>query len=88
MKREQKGFISTLLIITIGVVVVIIVLFLSTGKGNVPAPGKTDTLQTTQNVPAIQDTSGLDTATSELDNTDLNAVDKELDQLDAETSTF
>lgn len=88
MKRKQKGFISTLLVIAIGVIVVIIVLFLSTGKGNVPAPEKTDTLQTTQNVPAIQDANDLNTAASELDNTDLNAVDKELDQLDSETSTF
>lgn len=88
MKRKQNGFISMPLIIAIGVIVVIVIFFLLTGKGSVPVPEKIVTPQITQNVPAIQDTSGLNTAATELDNTDLNAVDKELDQLDAETSTF
>lgn len=68
------------LIITIGVVIVLIALFLSTQKGGLP--------QTTQNVPAIQNTSGLNSVASELDNTDLNELDKELNQLDADASTF
>lgn len=84
MKRNQKGLSSILAIIVVAVVVIVVAVFFSTQKGSLP----TETKQTSQNISAIQDTSGLNSAASELDNTDLNAVDKELNQLDSDTSTF
>lgn len=78
--RKQKGFSPIIAIIAVGVVVVIMALFLSTQR--------TETQPTTQNVPAIQNANDLNTVASELDNADLNAVDKELNQLDADASTF
>ena len=84
MKRSQKGLSPILVIIAVVIVIVAVVVFLSTQKGGLP----TGTGQTSQNIPAIQDANGLNTVTSELDNTDLNAVDKELNQLDTDNSTF
>lgn len=83
MKKQisrQIGFSPIITIITLGVVVVIMALFLSTQR--------TGTQPTIQSVPAIQDANGLDAVASELDNTDLNELDRELNQLDADTSTF
>lgn len=83
MKRNQKGF-SPILAIIIVVVIVVVAVFLSAQKGGLP----TGTQQTSQNIPVIQDAGGLNSVASELDNTDLNAVDKELNQLNSDTSTF
>lgn len=84
MKRNQKGLSPILAVIIVAVVVIAVAVFLSTQKGGLP----TGTQQTSQNIPAIQNAGGLNTVSSELDNTDLNIVDKELNQLDSDTSTF
>lgn len=84
MKRNQKGLSLIPTVIIVAIVVVVVAVFLSTQKGGLPI----GTPQTSQNIPAIQDASGLNRVASELDNTDLNAVDKELDQLNTDTSTF
>lgn len=86
MKKTQKGLSPILAVIIVGIVVIAAVVFFSTQKGGLPTP--TGIQKTSQNIPTIQDTSGLNTVASELDNTDLNAVDKELNQLDSDTSTF
>ncbi len=83
-RRNQKGLSLILAVIIVVVVVIVVAVFLSTQKGGLP----TGTQQTSQNIPAIQDAGGLNSAASELDNTDLNAVDKELNQLDSDASTF
>lgn len=75
MKRKQKGFSPILAIIVVAIAVVVVVVFLSTQ-------------QTTQSVPVIQNASDLNTAASELDNTDSDELDRELNQLDADASTF
>jgi len=75
MKNNQKGLSQILSIIVVAVVIIAAVIFFSARR-------------TSQNIPVIQDTSGLNTVTTELDNTDLNAVDKELDQLGSDTSAF
>lgn len=84
MKRNKKGLSPILAVVIVAVVVIATVVFFSTQKGGLP----TGTQQTSQNVPVIQDAGGLNTVASELDNTDLNAVDKELNQLDSDASTF
>lgn len=86
--KNQKGFSPIPTVIIIGVVVVVIALFLSTQKGGLPAPKSSGIKQTTQNALPIQNASGLNTTASELDNTDLSAVDRELNQLDEDTSSF
>ena len=83
MKRNQRGSSLILAIVAVVIVVAAAVFFL-TQKGSLPI----GTQQTNQNVPVIQDANGLNTISSELDNTDLNAVDKELNQLDSDASTF
>lgn len=91
MKKQiskQKGLSPRIAIIAVGVVVVIIALLLSAQKGSLPTPERIGTQQTTQNVPVIQDANGLNAVASELDNTDLNEFDKELNQLEADASTF
>lgn len=84
MKRNKRGLSPILAAIIVAVVVIVVAVFLSIQKGGLP----TGTQQTSQNIPAIQDTGGLNTVTSELDDTDLNAVDKELDQIGADASEF
>lgn len=86
--RKQKGFSPITVAIVIGVVVVIITVFISTRKGSLPALESTGIQQTNQSVPAIQNTNDFNTVASELDNTDLNGLDRELNQLDVDVSTF
>ncbi len=88
MKSKQKGFGPIPLIIAIGVAVILIVFFLSVRKNGLPVPENTGTQQSTQNVPAIHNTNDLNNVDSELDKTDLGEFDKELNQLDADASTF
>jgi len=88
MKRNKKGLSPILVIVIIAVLVVAVVVLLSTRKGGWSGFEKTGTQQTTQNVPAIQNANDLNTTASELDNTDLNAVDKELNQLDSDALKF
>ena len=78
-KTNQKGFAAILIIIIVLVIVAVVAIFLPTQKG---------TQQTTQNVPAIQSADDLNTVTSDLDNTDMNQFDEELNQLDADSSEF
>lgn len=91
MKKQvtkQKGFSPAAVIAAVGAAVVIVVLFLLTQKGGLFTPEGTETQQTTQNAPAIQNVDDLDTTTSELDSTNLDEVDKELDQISADASEF
>lgn len=91
MKKQiskRKGFNPIIALIAVGVAVVIIVLFLLTQKGGLPAPEKPGTQRTTQSVPAIQNANDLNAVASELDNTDLDGLDGELNQLDTDASTF
>ncbi len=74
MKSNQKGF--SLVLIIIIVVLVLVALLLLMKKGIIP--------QQTANV--IQSTSGLDSASKALDNTDLNQVDSGITQLNSDTS--
>lgn len=76
MKNSQKGF-SLALIIVIIVLILGALLFLMK-KGIIP--------QQTANVPSIQNTSSLDSASNGLDSTDLNQVDSGITQLNSDTS--
>lgn len=76
MRSNQKGF--SLALILIIIVSVLGALFLLVKKGIIP--------QQTANVPTIQNTSGLDSASKDLDNTNLNQIDPGLTQLNSDTS--
>ncbi len=84
MRKKQKGFSLILAIAAVAIVVVVAVVFFSTQKRGLP----TGTQQTTQSVPAIQDISGLNAVASELDSTNVDEIDTELNQLDTDASTF
>ncbi len=76
MKNNQKGF--SLAQILILVILILGLLFLLMKKGIIPQP--------TTYVPTIQNTTGLDSASKELDNTNLNQVDSGITQLNSDTS--
>lgn len=78
--RNQKGF-APLLIVALVAVIVIVVVFFVTQKG-------ATTQQTAQNIPAIKNSSDLNTVSSDLDSTDINQLDKEMGQLETDTSGF
>jgi len=89
MKRKQKVFSPIVAIIAAGaIVVILVVVLLLVQKVGQPTLERTGTQQTTQGVPAIQNTNDFNNVASQLDNTDLNELDRGLDQLDADTSTF
>lgn len=78
--KNQKGFISLLMIILI-VVAAVVLVYSATQKG-------TGTKQTTENGPTIKNSSDLIIVSSELDNIDMSQFDKELNLLNTDTSTF
>lgn len=84
MKKNQKGLSLILAVIAVAIVVIVAMVFFLTQKGSL----STGIQPTSQNVPAIQDTDGLNNTASELDNTNLDEMDAELNRLDSDTSTF
>lgn len=73
MKRIQKRLIPILAAIAVTIAVVAVIICLSNRKTNLPV---------------IQDAGGLNTVASELDKTNLDTVDQELNQLDLDISNF
>ncbi|MBI3397377.1 hypothetical protein HY045_02785 [Candidatus Woesebacteria bacterium] len=89
MKTNQKGFAAVLIIVAVVAVIAVAAVFLLTQKGaGLSTFVGTGTQKTAQNVPAINNPSGLDTASSNLDNADTAQLDKELNQLNTDTSSF
>ncbi len=93
--KKQKGLNPVIAIIGLVVIAIIIVaVFLSAQKTqqttqvSSPSLTLTPTSTPTSNVPAIQNPSDLNAATADLDKTDLNDIDKQLNQLDTDASTF
>lgn len=84
--QNQKGFSPLGAIIVIGLVVGVLALVLSVQNKNTRTT--TETQNVVQSVPAIQNANDLTAVSAELDKSDLGAFDKELNQLDADTSTF
>lgn len=74
--QEGKGLILILLI----VLLVVLGLWWLMRQGYIP--------KQTALVPGIQNTSDLDTAAKDLDNTDMNQIDTGLNQLNSDTSAF
>lgn len=88
MRRNQKEFSLILAIIALGVIIIIAVISLSVQKRELLTLEKTGTQPTSPGMPAIQNADDLNTTASELDNTDLNILEKELNQLEADISSF
>ena len=82
MNKNQKGF-APILIIAISAVVAIAGYFVLSQKGKYTASPSSN-----GSYPAIQGSSDLNTAANDLDNTDTNQVDTELDQLGSDASSF
>lgn len=83
MKKQtgkQKGFSALGAIVVIGLVVAAVTLALSAQKAGMSP--------LVQNIPVIQNANDLTVVSADLDKSDLGAFDKELNQLDADASTF
>ena len=95
MKNNQKGF-APILILAIVAVVAVAGYFLFVKGGNLATnPSSTANTQyqqqyqqANQNVPAVQNSSDLNTAANDLDNTDTGQVDTQLNQLSSDASAF
>ena len=88
MKTNQKGFAAVLIIIAVVAVIAVAAVFLLTQKGGLSTFVGTGPQQTAQNVPAINNPSDLNAASSNLDNTDTTQLDKEMNQLNTDISSF
>lgn len=76
-KKNQKGF-APLLVIVVLAIVAAAVLYLNQNK--------IGTQQTAQNTPVIQNSDDLTSVSSDLDNTNTNELDTELNQISADAS--
>ncbi len=90
--KKQKGF-SLIIIIAIVAVVILAGVFLvfkmtaaPTNLGNQNGQPVVETQQPTQS--AIQNSAGLDAAATDLDKTDIDSVNTELNQLDKDATAF
>lgn len=84
MKNNQKGF-APILIVAIIAIVAIAGYFLFVQRGNIATtPSNTASTQYQK----IQNDSDLNTAASDLDNTDTSQIDTQLNQLSSDASTF
>lgn len=89
--KNKKGF-SQVIIIAIVAILITIGVFMAVRKStslNTDNKGGQQVTQTQQpKVAAIQNSSDLDATAAELDNTNVDEVDTELNQMDADASTF
>lgn len=81
MKANNKGFSSILIIILIAAVVVIAGIYLVAKKGTAPST------VVTSGAP-LQTSKDLDKVSTELDNADVTSLDTQINQLDADASSF
>lgn len=80
MKKETGNTLIALVLI----IIVVVLAFWFFMKSGYKLPS-----QTAQNTtPAIQDKSGLDSASKQLDGTDLNQMDSGLNQLSSDSASF
>lgn len=86
MNKNQKGFAPILTLVVIAVVAIAGYLFFAGTTANTPSQQQNQ--QANQNVPAIQNSSDLNTAANDLDNIDTGQIDTELNQLNSDASTF
>ena len=89
--KNKKGF-STIVIIAIVAILIAIGIFMVVKKGtnfniyNKQGPQVTQTQQ--PQASPIQNSSDLNVTSADLDNTYLDGIDAELNQIDADASTF
>lgn len=81
MKTDNKGFSPILIIILIAAVAVIAGIYLVAKKGTTPST------VVTSGAP-MQTSKDIDNVSTELDNADVTSLDTQLNQLDADASSF
>lgn len=84
MRKNQKGLSSTLLIIAV-VVVIVVAGMIFFKKLNDTGPNQ-QIPQSRQS--SMQNSNDLNAASADLDKTDLNSLDNELNLVDSDASTF
>ncbi len=79
--KNQKGFSPLLIIVLVLAAIAAVTLFLSSQR-------RLETQQLSQNTPSINNTSDLNTTSTDLDNTDMGQFDSDLNQLKVDASAF
>lgn len=87
MDKSQKGNTMIAIIVAVVIVVVALVYFLNKNV-SIPNPINQNQGYQTQPTTQIQSDKDLMSASADLDNTDLNAMDNGLNQNDADISSF
>jgi len=89
--KNQKGFSTIVIVIAIVAILVALGVFLMSQKGTniYNREGQQQVTQTQQpTTSAIQNSNDLDATAADLDNTNVDELDNELNQMDADASTF
>ena len=84
MNQNQKGSSNIFLILAVIVVLAVAGAYLLNSR-TAPIPTATNNMPTNQ---AIQSPSGLDTASAELDTTNIDSLDTGMNQISSDTSSF
>jgi flagellar basal body-associated protein FliL len=87
MKTNRKGFSSILIIILI-VVVLAVASYLAARKGSAPSTFVPDNEPSVTQAAPMQTSKDLDSASAELDSADISGLDTQLNQLNADISSF
>jgi len=89
-KYDQEADKNLMYALIILVLVMVLFWTLRTGARNYGTPPAQQSNQMMMNneYPSIEDSSDLDKASGVMDNTDLNTIDKELNSLDSDASSF
>ncbi len=88
--KSKKGLSSPVIIIAVIAIVIAVGAYIAVQKGTNLNVNKLQPVSKIQKPvsSAIQNSNGLNTAEADLDNTNLDDVDSELNQIDADASTF
>ncbi len=86
--NKPKNLSFIIVMILTGVIVIILSAFIFLQFKKQPVSKNIETQKPIPSVTVIQETNDLQTATTELDNTDLDSFDQELTNLDTEALSF
>ena len=84
MRSNQKGFVPVLVIIVVAVLAAAGYFMFVQKEKLFKSPNQ----EISQSVGQIDNNSGLDTASNDLDGTDMNQFDSQLDQISSDASSF
>lgn len=86
MGSKQRGISSAAVVVIITIVLVVVIVFLKQ-RGGMPGYS-TESQQNPQSTSDVQNSNDLDSATADLDNTNPDEMDNDLNQLGSDASAF